>query len=163
MATDCWTKDEHWNRNLVAESNSIIRYRDEKDISPISNAVELPTSKSWGEAILQQCKDLNTSALIPVESIPAPEEADHLFYMYSNFKIGAWRLSRGFFNESSFRPNISSPILNRYVDGYTSGNEDFVQSDNTINKKAFDSGKEMVIQVDGIKTIDIVIQNINEG
>lgn len=163
MATDCWTKDEYWNHNLVAESNSIVRYRNEHDSPAVSNAVAVPTSKPWGEAILQQCKDLNTTELVPVEAVPAPEEADHLFYMYSTFKIGAWRLSRGYFNQSSFRPNISSPILNRFIDGYHSGDNNYVQPKNTINNKAFDSGKEMVIQVDGVKTIDIVIQNINEG
>ena len=161
MATDCWDK-AFPNPDLIAETNAIIRYKDQTTTSETS-VLELPTSKPWGEAILQFCKDLNTTELVPVPEIPAPEQIDHSFYLYSNFVIGAWRLSRGFFNSSSWRPDIHSPLLNRFVDGYQSGNESFTTATNSVNDKAFHTGTEMVIQVEGIKTIDLVIQNVNEG
>jgi hypothetical protein len=147
------------NPDLIAETNAIVRYTGHEK----SKSKEPPFSKPWGQAILQFCKDLDATELVPVPAIAAPDVADHLFYMYSNFKIGAWRLSRGFFNDSSWRPNMRSPILDRFIYGWQAGNESFASANNEMNSKAFNNKTEMVIQVDGIKTIDIVIQNINEG
>jgi FtsP/CotA-like multicopper oxidase with cupredoxin domain len=158
IATDCLSKDPG-NPDLIAETNAVVRYTGQKK----ETANALPTSKPWGDSILQFCKDLNTTELVPVPAVRAPETADHLYYMYSNFKIGAWRLSRGFFNDSSWRPNMQSPVLTRFIDGWQAGNESFTTANNEMNSKAFNNATEMVIQVDGIKTIDIVIQNINEG
>lgn len=146
------------NPDLIAETNGIVRYVNNHEVSPAR-----PSSAPWGQAILQICKDLNTTELVPVNVVAAPPVADHTYYMYSNFRIGAWRLSRGFFNDSSWRPNLQSPLLHRFVDGWQAQNQSFLTANNAINSEAFDSASEMVIQVDGIKTIDIVIQNVNEG
>jgi hypothetical protein len=164
MATDCWDKSFP-NPDLIATTDAIVRYRDKttEQEEAQNQPLDLPSSKPWGEAILQFCKDLNTTDLVPVPAIAAPEHVDHSFYLYSNFKIGAWRLSRGFFNDSSWRPDIYSPMLERFIDGRKSGNESFVAEESGVNDKAFNSGTEMVIQVEGIKTIDLVIQNVNEG
>jgi hypothetical protein len=164
MATDCWDKSFP-NPDLIAGTDAIIRYRDESETRK-ENAISpwgFPSSQPWGEAILQFCKDLNTTELVPVPAIAASEQVDHSFYLYSNFRIGAWRLSRGFFNDSSWRPNIHSPMLDRFIDGRKSGNESFMAEEAGVNHKAFNTGTEMAIQVEGIKTIDLVIQNINEG
>jgi hypothetical protein len=158
MATDCLSK-EPGNPDLIAEMNAVVQYTRRKH----TNKPARPSSKPWGQAILQFCKDLNTTELTPVPKIAAPEVADHVYYMYSNFKIGAWRLSRGFFNDSSWRPNMDSPILNRFIDGWQTGNESFINANSEMNSRAFNNATEMVVQVDGVKTIDIIIQNINEG
>ena len=162
MATDCWDKSFP-NLDLIAGTDGIVRYKDDENSEVGILRSEAPSSKPWGGAILQFCKDLNTTELVPVPAIAAPKHVDHVFYLYSNFKIGAWRLSRGFFNDSSWRPNIHSPMPGRFIDGRKSGNESSVAEDTGVNDKAFNSNTEMVIQVEGIKTIDLVIQNINEG
>jgi len=141
IATDCLSKDPG-NPDLIAETNAVVRYTGQKK----ETANALPTSKPWGDSILQFCKDLNTTELVPVPAVRAPETADHLYYMYS-----------------SWRPNMQSPVLTRFIDGWQAGNESFTTANNEMNSKAFNNATEMVIQVDGIKTIDIVIQNINEG
>lgn len=158
IATDCLSLDPG-NPDLIAKTNGIVRYVNKKE----ETLSTVPSSIPWGQAILQICKDLNTTELVPVDSITAPEIVDHTYYMYSNFRIGAWRLSRGFFNDSSWRPNLQSPLLHRFVDGWQAQNHSFLTANNAINSKAFHSASEMVIQIDGIKTIDIVIQNVNEG
>jgi hypothetical protein len=159
MATDCWDKSFP-NPDLIPGTDAIVRYGGENlnQVTGQSSSPEMPSSKAWGEGILQFCKDLNTTELVPVPAIPIPEEVDHSFYLYSNFKIEAWRLSGGFFNDSSWRPNIRAPILDKFISGYKLQTESFSSRMCGANGKAFDGGTEMVIQVEGIKTIDLVIQ-----
>lgn len=114
---------------------------------------------------------MNTTELIPVEVVPAPAKADALFYLRSNFEIGKYRLSRGFFNKSSFRPNVRSPSLFRSIDGVEAMNASFSQPTATtnasqaafINDEAFDVSSELVIQTTGTATIDLMISNFDDG
>ena len=125
-----------------------------------------PRSKDWEEALALKCKDLNTTELTPVQQIAAPAEADVFFYLRANFEIGAYRLSRGFFNASTWRANIKSPSLFRAVDGLSVSNGTFhTTEENTafVNQDAFDSSNELVIQTNGIQTIDLLVSNFDEG
>jgi hypothetical protein len=166
MATDCYDQLLlHETPEIRPETNFIVRYREpvSGESVTMSHSLEEPSSQAYNDPILQMCKDLDPTDLVPIPAIAAPEEADHFFYMYANFMIGNWRLSRGFFNDSSYRPDIHSPILNRFVDGSHSGNESFLQELNGVNGDAFHNKTEMVIQVEGVKTVDLVIHNLNEG
>jgi hypothetical protein len=146
------------NPNLISEVNAIIQYREESEKLPTNTVHEPPTSKDWGMAIEQICKDLDTTELVPVPAIPAPPHADEFHYIVVNFAIGSWRLSRGFFNDTSFRPDIHSPMLERFVDGYKS-----TQDAASAAQKVFHHKTEKVLQVEGIKTIDILMMNMNNG
>ncbi|MCJ1401557.1 hypothetical protein MMC11_004773 [Xylographa trunciseda] len=158
MITDCFAER---NANLVPEVRAIVQYSREEMQDTVGLFHELPSSLDWPEAIEQVCKDMNTTELIPVVVAAAPANADAVYYLWGNFQIGAWRLSRGFFNGSSWRSNVHSPTLSRYVDGYDNGNKDLASTRNGVNE--FDISRELVIQINGIKTIDIIIQNFDDG
>lgn len=160
MITDCFADK---NPDLEAEVRAIVQYDQSQLLRSGDLLAQLPNSLDWPEAIEQICKDMNTTELVPAMAISAPPKADTLFHLWGNFRIGAWRLSRGFFNDSSWRSNVHSPSLERFVDGYGAKNESFTTTTTGVNEAAFDVKSEMVIQIDGIKTIDILVQNFDDG
>ena len=160
MITDCFAER---NANLIPEVRGIVQYSRDEPRNNSGQTPELPNSLDWPEAIEQICRDMNTTELVPVMVAAAPEKADAVYYIWGNFQIGAWRLSRGFFNGSSWRSNVQSPSLSRFIDGYVAMNETFTATQNGVNEAVFDISREMVVQVDGIKTIDIIIQNFDDG
>ncbi|KAF2815212.1 uncharacterized protein BDZ99DRAFT_379150 [Mytilinidion resinicola] len=159
MVTHCFAKE---NIEMAAEVWGIVRYTSS---SPLLVNVR-PSSRDWPETIELDCSDMDTSGLRPAIAIPAPTMADDVLYLRVNFEIGAWKLSRGFFNASSWRAPVSSPTLNRLLDGYTTSNESFTSSLSSLfgyNSAAFATPRELVYQTTGIRTIDILMQNFNEG
>ncbi|KAF2476243.1 uncharacterized protein BDR25DRAFT_300343 [Lindgomyces ingoldianus] len=157
MVTHCFGEE---NPELSEEVRGIVKYWAPGDQTN-------PSSKDWPEVIELECRDLNTSAISPVHAIRAPETPDDQVYLRSSFQIGSWRLSRGFLNGSSYRPQISSPSLNRLVDGYTNKNDRYMGSLYPIqygtNSAIFNPSHELVYQTTHIRTIDILIQNFDDG
>jgi hypothetical protein len=119
---------------------------------------EAPTTKGWGEAMELECKDLNTSEIVPAAAMSAPEP-DVLMYLRSNFEIGAYRLSRGFFNKTSWRP-AEVPTLLQAVGGLARVNISF-PSEGVL--PVYDINRQMVYRIDGIKTVDLLIDNFDDG
>lgn len=162
MVTTCFAEP---NPNLEPEVRAVIRYT--QSDSPVRSksreALRIPQSKDWNDVVELVCKDMNTTELIPTKAVPAPRNANAFFYLRSNFEIGAWKLSRGFFNTSSWRPDVRSPSLNRFIEGYAAKNQSFMSTRTGINKQSFDIDREMVIQVDGVQTIDILVDNFDDG
>ena len=99
----------------------------------------VPTSRDWPEVIEQVCKDMNTTELVPVSAMVVPPKADALFHLWGNFQIGDWRLSRGFFNSSSWRSNVRSPSLERFINGYAAEIPAFTNTITGVNEGAFDT------------------------
>lgn len=161
MITHCFAEE---NPFMAGTVEGVVRYN---KLPAAAIRIALPDTIDWGEALQLECKDLNTTDLVPVKEIAAPAKPDALFYIRSNFEIGAYRLSRGFFNTSSWRPNVKSPSLFRAMDGLKTKNSSFVNSQTTnpvfVNDNAFDKPTEFVIQSSGIKTIDILISNFDDG
>ncbi|RFU25470.1 hypothetical protein B7463_g10872, partial [Scytalidium lignicola] len=153
MVDDCFS-NIYPNPNLIPDINAIIQYREEAETAVTTP----PTSKDWDMSIEQICRDLNTTDLVPIPAVPAPPHADEFHFVAVNFKIGSWRLSRGYFNETSFRPDVHSSMLERFVDSYGSTQEIL-----SAAQKAFHHRTEKVLQIEGIKTVDILMQNVNEG
>lgn len=158
MIEACFAEE---NPNLEAEVRAIIQYTsDNKDTNP-----QEPSSTDWDDVVDMQCLDMNTTELKPVEKI-TPPPADTTLYVRSNFEIGNWRLSRGFFNSSSWRPTLSSPSLHRMVDGLQSHNVSFLPDSEhpyKVNDVGFDAGPELVYQTTGIRTLDILVSNFDDG
>ncbi|KAJ3520015.1 hypothetical protein NM208_g13896 [Fusarium decemcellulare] len=152
MVTHCFKRD---NQYLQPEIRAILRYT-----SPDSKpSTDKPTSKEWSDAIEVICRDLNTTVLRPVESI-SPPLADDFVVLRANFEIGDWRLARGFFNDSTWHGNATHPSLHRYLDAKIKS------STNTplgINEQVFSREKEMVLESTGIRTIDVSINNFDDG
>ena len=162
MVTQCFTDPPS---NMQSEVRAILRY--DRGHAP---SYGIPKSKDWDEMLLDECKDMNASELVPAEVLPPPAKPDALFYIRSNFEIGAYRLSRGFFNSSSWRPDIRSPTLLRVLEGIkrnepvflaaTKGHENEVAF---VNDAAFDTSRELVVQTQGVQTVDILVSNFDDG
>ncbi|KAM0550243.1 hypothetical protein ACHAPJ_009092 [Fusarium lateritium] len=153
MVTHCFKNE---NERLQAETKAVIRYKDHETTTSPGN----PTSKEWPDAIEVICRDLNTSALRPVEAI-SPPPADEVIVLRANFEIGDWRLARGFFNDSTWHANATHPSLHRFLDGgvqSTSKNKPIA-----INQRVFDRQHEFVLETTGVRTIDISINNFDDG
>ncbi|KAL2672322.1 hypothetical protein Neosp_013026 [[Neocosmospora] mangrovei] len=153
MVTHCFKRE---NARLQPELRAIIRYK-----SPDSEpSAEQPTSKEWSEAIEVICRDLNTTVLHPVESI-SPPPADDFIVLRANFEIGNWRLARGFFNDSTWHGNATHPSLHRYLDSHVKGTVG--RQAVSVNEQVFDRKKELVLETTQIRTLDISINNFDDG
>lgn len=150
MVTHCFATE---NRLLLSEVKAIVRYKGKHSVGE-------PSSTAFTDRNGVECRDLNTSSLKPVVASRAPKSTTSAF-LRANFEIGDWRLSRGFFNASSWRTNITSPVLHRYVDSkYTA--MDITRS-TAINDQIFEPLNEFVYQTSGIQVVDIIISNFDDG
>ncbi|ODA78303.1 hypothetical protein RJ55_05684 [Drechmeria coniospora] len=153
MVTDCFRTS---NSRLIPELKAVVRY-----ISSETDVVEAkPTSRKWANVTEVVCRDLNTTNLHPIEHL-TPPPADDFVALRANFKIGAWRLSRGFFNDSTWHANVTHPSLHRFLDASTDSQT--VAEPFGINRRAFDQHGELVMQTHGIRTVDISINNFDDG
>ncbi|KAF6812223.1 l-ascorbate oxidase [Colletotrichum musicola] len=153
MITHCFARENPW---LDPEVRAVVRYTEAAD--PLTE----PQSRSWDEVIDVDCRDMDTTTLRPVDAVKAPKTSSSM-YLRANFEIGAWRLSRGFFNTSTWRGNITSPSLYRIVDVAHSNNDTALPLSTGVNDVAFDPQKEFVYQTTGIETVDIVVSNFDDG
>jgi FtsP/CotA-like multicopper oxidase with cupredoxin domain len=162
MVAHCW-KNPKLPGAGADEVKAIVRYASAHASSPQATA-EPATQNTNGDFALQ-CKDMNATSYIPVAFQPPPAVADHSYYLRSNLEIGDWRLERGFFNESTFRPNLREPTLHRTVDGLSRGNKSFtsMSSTNGVNGVAYNQKNDLVIQHTGIKVVDLIVENFDEG
>jgi FtsP/CotA-like multicopper oxidase with cupredoxin domain len=158
MVTHCFAYE---NPELEEEVWGVVRYPIDQDTG--RQEVLRPQSRDWPEVIEVECRDLNTTALVPVEIVTAPEKADDFIYLRSSFQIGDWRLSRGFLNESSWRGNASRPILHTLLDSSVDKNQESVATTVGFDTNNFDPKNQMVYATRGIRTIDILIQNLDDG
>jgi FtsP/CotA-like multicopper oxidase with cupredoxin domain len=162
MVTTCFAEQPP---EMEAEVRAIIQYTTSASGSSISPST--PSSKDWADIVELECRDLNTTDLHPVVSMRAPQTLDATINLRSNFEIRDWRLSRGFINETSWRPNLRSPSLYRAIAGLSTNNVSFnaVSEGSTafVNDKAFNKNRELVYQTTGIQTLDIVISNFDDG
>jgi FtsP/CotA-like multicopper oxidase with cupredoxin domain len=162
MVTHCW-KQPNLPGPGADEINAVFRWTSKSTRSP--KALAEPTTQPTKRDFAVQCKDMNTSAYVPASFEPPPEVADHSYYIRSNLEIGDWRLERGFFNTSTFRPNLQQPTLHRTVEGLVKRNESFtsMSTKDGVNSVAYDLKNDFVIQHSGIKVVDLVIENFDEG
>ncbi|KAK2008243.1 multicopper oxidase [Colletotrichum eremochloae] len=165
MVTHCFAQENPW---LDPEVRAVIRYSSParpNGLSTRDTTADVraePQSKSWGEALDVECRDMNTTVLRPVEAVPAPKATASMF-LRANFEIGAWRLSRGFFNTSTWHANVTSPALYRVIEASKAENATVLPLTTGVNDVTFDPEKEFVYQTTGIQTVDIVISNFDDG
>ncbi|KIV78018.1 hypothetical protein PV11_09785 [Exophiala sideris] len=174
MNTHCFAEQTDSRFEALAQ----IRYHSDQETT---DSVEPdPTSPLSAE-----CGDMSLSSFKPVQQFPAPSKPDASFYIRTNFEIGAHRLSRGFFNSSSFRPENTSPALHRMISGIEALNTSFsvltpppeiiptifgphpfppLQDHIGVNTAAYDSSKELVIQTPTTgKVLDFIFVNFDDG
>lgn len=164
MVTHCFGED---NPNMQDEVRAIVQYTQLSLPSQSQSTrapVNPPTSRDWPEIIETECRDLNTSLLRPIALGSPPPSADSILFLRANFEIGAWRLSRGFINQTSWRPNVRSPVLHRIHEGLETGNSSFAASaPAVVNDKAFNMDRELVYQTSGNQVLDVIISNFDDG
>ncbi|RMZ78142.1 hypothetical protein DV738_g4018, partial [Chaetothyriales sp. CBS 135597] len=178
MNANCFTSTR--GQELHTETYGILHYGPLVSPSSALPKVERPPAPPLGE-----CSDLKLESFHPVDQIAAPAKPDASFYIRTNFEIGAHRLSRGFFNSSSFRPNMSSPTLHRMVSGIEASNASFntlepppdipqtifgphpfppLKDNIGVNTRAYDSSRELVLQTaETNKVVDLVFANFDDG
>ena len=164
MVAHCWKEP-----NLPGPGNdevrAVIKYVPSGKSTSRKGLVAQPSSRSWSKGMEVQCRDMNMTSYTPATLDIPPAEADHSYYIRSNLEFGDWRLERGFFNKSTFRPDLQHPTLHRTIEGLSSNNETFTSMQNTdgVNALSYHEKYDFVIQHTGIKVVDIIIQNFDEG
>ncbi|KAJ2897955.1 laccase precursor [Zalerion maritima] len=159
MITHCFRRD---NPNLQPEARAIIRYSHSSAAERETSTPE-PSSSPWGEAVDVICRDLNTSSLRPVENLAPPGPTAYV-YVRANFMTGAWRLSRGFFNGSTWHGNLTHPSLHRYLDSSRGPNTRSTTAPGyRVNSEVFDSSNDYVVETWGVQTLDVAINNFDDG
>ncbi|KAI0533914.1 multicopper oxidase-domain-containing protein [Xylaria digitata] len=173
MITSCFA-DQRLPENGIDEARAIVRYTNSlytrhedhddagtKDGQDENEDIILPQTTSE-LPFLSSCRDLSsTISFQPSPQQPAPQVADHSWYLRVNLAIGDWRLQRGVFNSSSFRPNLKYPTLHRVLDGLAHNNESFAIEG--VNEIAFNSESELTISNRKLETVDIILQNMDEN
>ncbi|KAK1982266.1 multicopper oxidase [Colletotrichum cereale] len=160
MVTHCFARE---NPRLDPEVRAVVRYSTPARGAAADAHAEEPQSRSWGEALDVECRDMNTTILRPVEAAPAPDTTTASVFLRANFEIGAWRLSRGFFNTSTWHANVTSPALYRIAEASKAGGDASPPPTTGVNDVTFDAGREFVYQTTGVQTADIVISNFDDG
>ncbi|CEJ82633.1 hypothetical protein VHEMI02685 [[Torrubiella] hemipterigena] len=155
MVTHCFTTE---NKRLTAELNAVVRYFDAG--SKPTGAAPEPKSIEWPEGIEIICRDLDIANLHPVieHTVPAPTDT---LRINASFVIGDWRLARGNFNYHSWIMNATSPSLHRVVDTpVKKARKDLAIA---INSDIFDESKEYVMETSSVRTVDLTINNFDDG
>lgn len=107
------------------------------------------------------CKDPDPGTYVPRPAKPAPAVADRSLHVRVNLEIGAWRLERGFLNASTLRPQLDAPALHRLVDNL--GGDAALSEEDTSLASLFDEAHELTVSTRDVETIDVVLQNMDEG
>lgn len=164
MVTHCW-KDPDLPGPGADEAKAILQYAFHDQRKATKAPRTEPNSRAWSTGMEVQCKDMNTTSYVPMKYEPAPAVADHSYYLRSNLEIGNWRLERGFFNSSTFRPQLQNPTLHRTIEGLSTKNESFTSMSTIdgVNAVSYDKKNDLVIQHSGVKVVDVIIQNFDEG
>ncbi|KAK3901662.1 Cupredoxin [Staphylotrichum tortipilum] len=162
MLRHCFRGPE--NPHMKEDIRAVIRYVDGEQKPTSNTPVPSPSSKAWSETIELVCRDLNTSALHPVLAQDAPP-SDGYVHLRASFGIGDWRLARGFFNDSTWHANATSPTLHRFLDAAATNTSSAQPPDLPfgINIRDFDPAHDLVLQTRGILTLDIAINNFDDG
>lgn len=159
MVTHCFTTE---NPRLVPEIRAIVRYVSADAQQGLPRPAE-PQSKEWPEAIEVICRDLNTTLLEPAHP-QTPPPADDYINLRAQFMIGNWALARGFFNDSTWHHNATHPSLHRFLgSGDGPSSYDAPTPGLYTNDRDFDPSNDLVMQTTGVRTVDISINNFDDG
>ncbi len=162
MVTNCFS-DPELPSGGSDEVRAIIQYSRTNFARPSNAAISLPVSRNSDTGFAVQCLDMDHTQFVPFPAVPAPTTADHSYFMRNDIEIGDWRLRRGFFNKSTFRPDLESPSLHRILENLSYQNESLTKADDGVNDASFHLKDGLVIQHKGFKVVDLIIQNFDEG
>ena len=143
---------------LETEVKAIVNY-----ITPKSPLLPpIPDTKAWRDTPDLVCKDMNLTLVKPLHAIDAPKTADLLVFIRTNFETGEYMLSRGFMNETSWRP-APNPTLLDAIQGLKANNISFTNPQNTKLKGAYNTARQLVFKLEENKVVDLYISNFDDG
>jgi len=142
---------------LEAEVRAVIQYS-----SYSSSLPRVPETTGWSESPELECKEMDLAEVTMAVSFDPPKTTDTLIYLRSNFEIGSYKLSRGFFNHTSWRPS-ETPTLMSVISGISSKNTLFTKPNNNVLKDAYDVRRQLVVNIPQGKTVDLLIDNFDDG
>lgn len=177
LTTNQSTSDSFWLRARMVskcwngvsapsdEVKAVIHYSSSDKNKPRKTSIPHPTSKAANIEPATICKDMDTISYIPAEYQPPPTSADYTYYLNTHMSVDTWKLERGFFNESSFRGDLQHPTLHRTIEGLNNQNETFttMSSANGVNSLSYDLKNDFLIQHNGVKVVDIILQSFDQG
>ncbi|KAL2884711.1 multicopper oxidase, type 1 [Ceratocystis lukuohia] len=167
FVTHCFSYD---NPYMKPNIEGIVRYVDSgppsrppSALSSTHTALPTPTTSDWADMEVF-CKDLESLMLHPVTKPTIPQSNDYI-QLKASFRIGDWTLSRGFINTTTWHANISHPSLHRLLDASPAKQQLLPGGSplNGVNDRLFDLDKEFVFQTRGAQTLDIAINNFDDG
>lgn len=163
MVSHCFAENVLPDHGVPA-AQAVVRYGlpPKDQVADPSIPVSYPKTQADSGKFTVMCKDPAPGTYRPRPARAAPAAADRVLHLRVNLEIGNWRLERGFLNQSTLRPQLSSPSLHRVADGLQQGNASFseVQGVNTL---AFDQTHELTVSTRTIEVIDVILQNFDEG
>lgn len=105
------------------------------------------------------CIELNSTLLVPKIPLEAPEP-DHLIHLDASFFIGAYQISKGYFNMSTYEAYTNSSTLNRVYESLERGDNAVLDNSTSTPSWADD---RMVVNINEPQVIDLVINNYDDG
>jgi FtsP/CotA-like multicopper oxidase with cupredoxin domain len=149
MNTDCFAAD---NTVLDTTVLALLTYE---------NTTAAPTqSNDWADALDLVCKDLNNTLLSPTTVQQAPP-ADVIYETQFAFNIGAYALSLGYMNGTSWKPNEANPTLNQAISGLKTTNASSFAAAGVVSSVF--SQNQFIISIPTAKVVDLVIMNFDDG
>lgn len=146
---------------LQLEARAVVSY------APPSLAPMQPESRAWDDAAPLECLEMNLTSVAPLHALPAaPPTADLLVRLRSSFAIGAYQLSRGFFNGTSWRPQ-RTPTLLQAIAGLAGANASLFSApphaSPPVLDRAYDVARQLVVKLDRGAVVDLLIDNYDDG
>jgi FtsP/CotA-like multicopper oxidase with cupredoxin domain len=133
-------------------------------ISYTNTTTEPIDSADWSDVMDVVCKDLNTTLLVPLIPKPVPS-SDVIYQLDISFQIGAYALDKAYINSTTWTPS-TVPTLNQALSAFSSQNSTLSTSFSSsgLDTTLFSpSGSQFVIAIPDLKTVDILLNSLDEG
>ncbi|KAI5778322.1 multicopper oxidase-domain-containing protein [Geopyxis carbonaria] len=120
-----------------------------------------PKSQPWGGERGKKCVDMNLTSVVPRQRVPAPP-ATRVLHLRTNFEIGAYKLSRGFINATSWRP-AHTPVLSTLVDAL-GANATLASTPGVVSYDGLDEVRQLLWSPGaGAQVVDMLVSNFDDG
>jgi FtsP/CotA-like multicopper oxidase with cupredoxin domain len=144
MSSSCfpYTTKDYANTTLA-----VLRYIDDKKHNPKPPTTQLPTTKDWTDVLGTGCRDIDTSALVPLVKEDAPAVVSQQGMFTTNFgreNTTEGLLPKFFVNQVSFDHLWYRPVLYDVVQG-----------------RGVDNTRVSSITFDNAGAADIIINNLD--
>ncbi len=162
-ATNYWLRaqmNDHCFSSDISSGGSILDPDNLALITYTNSTLEPTASVDWSDALDLACDDLNPALLVPSTAEAAPA-VDTTYVIEVSFQIGAYALDKAYINSTTWSPS-TLPTLNQAVTGLESSNTSAAFSTSGLST-AFDTSSQFVISIPTIQTIDLLINNLDEG